>query len=65
MIKKHHILYLLVLIAILIVSVSSLYKPNKNAYSEQNNFKVGDVVDGWKVVTAAKNERIGGTLYDS
>jgi ankyrin repeat protein len=65
MIKKHHVLYLLVLIAILIVSVSSLYKPNKNNSSEQNTFKVGDVVDGWRVVTASKNERIGGTLYDS
>ncbi len=65
MVKKHHILYLLALIAILIVSGSLLYKPNKNNFSEQNNFKVGDVVDGWKVVTAAKNERIGGTLYDS
>jgi ankyrin repeat protein len=65
MIKKHHILYLLALTLVLIVGGSLIYKPNKNAVLEQNNFKVGDVIDGWKVVTAAKNERIGGTLYDS
>lgn len=65
MIKKHHILYLLALTLVLIVGGSLIYKLNKNNSSEQNNFKVGDVVDGWKVVMAAKNERIGGTLYDS
>lgn len=49
----------------IIVGGSLIYKHNKNAVPEQNNFKVGDVIDGWKVVKSIKEERLDGTFYDS
>ena len=62
--KKHHILYLLALIVALIVGGSLLYKPNENISAEQNNLKVGNIVDGWKVIKSIKEERLDGTFYD-
>lgn len=65
MIKKQRILYLSLLIISLFIGGFFFYKFSKNVSSTQVSFKVGDVVNGWRVVKAIQNERIDGAFYDS
>jgi len=65
MTRKQSILYLSLLIFFLFVGGFFFYKSSKNTSSAQGDFKVGDVVDEWKVSKAIKNQWIDGAFYDS
>ena len=65
MTRKQSILCLSLLISALVVGGFFFYKSSENTSSAQGDFKVGDVVDGWKVSKAIKNQWIDGAFYDS